>query len=105
MASDIEYVNFVCEQAAKAGTIRFKKMFGDYLVYCDNKPVLLICDNTVYIKILPEITEILGDAEQGYPYIGAKLHYVLDIDNKELVVLIVRKLAELLPLPKKKTTK
>ena len=43
------------------------------------------CDDCVFVKIMKETAELLGeDCEQGYPYDGAKLHYVLDIDNSDL---------------------
>ena len=56
-------------------------MFGEYMVYYKAVPVLLVCDDCVFVKILKETTELLGeDCEQEIPYDGAKLHYVLDID-------------------------
>ena len=49
-------------------------------------PVLLVCDDCIFVKILNETTELLGaDCEKGYSYDGAKLLYVFDIDNAELV--------------------
>lgn len=56
MATAPEFAAYVCEQAAGAGSIRSQKMFGEYLVYVDKKPLLLVCDNTVYVKILPSLT-------------------------------------------------
>ena len=45
MAASLEYVEFVCYRIKGAGDVRFKKMFGEYMVYVDEKPVLLVCDN------------------------------------------------------------
>ncbi len=39
MASSVEYIEFVCEQIASVGDIRYKKMFGEYMVYVNDKPV------------------------------------------------------------------
>ncbi|MEG2950922.1 MAG: TfoX/Sxy family protein, partial [Clostridia bacterium] len=50
MASTEEYVQYVCEQMSGAGTITYKKMFGEYTIYCDQKVLGLICDNQVFIK-------------------------------------------------------
>jgi TfoX/Sxy family transcriptional regulator of competence genes len=79
-------------------------MFGDYVVYCCDKPIFFVCDNTVFIKDLPEINEIIRnycDAyEKGYPYDGAKEHIVLDIDNAELATDIAITLSKILPIPK-----
>lgn len=84
MATDLNYIKYVVEQI-DLPDISFKKMFGDYMVYYKAVPVLLVCDDCVFVKILKETSELLGeDCEQGYPYNGAKLHYVLDIDNSDL---------------------
>ncbi len=33
-----------------AGEISYKKMFGEYGVYCNEKFIGVICDNQLYIK-------------------------------------------------------
>lgn len=103
MASDPGYVAYVAEQLSRAGEISYKKMFGEYMVYVDGKPAVLVCDDTAFVKILPETTAILTDmAPTGYPYQGAKLHYILDVDDGEKAVEVCAALARVLPLPKKK---
>ncbi|SFD31809.1 TfoX/Sxy family protein [Clostridium uliginosum] len=37
MASNLEFVEYVCEQISDSGTITYRKMFGDYGVYCNAK--------------------------------------------------------------------
>ena len=54
MASNIEFVQYVCEQIGKAGFISYRMMFGDYCIYCDKKPVALVCDNQFFVKVTPE---------------------------------------------------
>lgn len=84
MATDLNYIKYVVEQI-DLPDISFKKMFGEYMVYYKAVPVLLVCDDCVFVKILKETSELLGeDCEQEIPYDGAKLHYVLDIDNSDL---------------------
>lgn len=80
-------------------------MFGEYMVYVNDKPVLLVCDNTVYVKKLPEIEELMSDAECGVPYDGAKEHYILDIEDRELTAKVVEILEQITPVPKKKPKK
>lgn len=41
-------------------------------------------------------------AETGFPYKGAKEHYILDIDNSELSKTVVKEAEKVTPLPKKK---
>ncbi|MDR2091681.1 MAG: transcriptional regulator [Clostridiales bacterium] len=83
MATTVDFIEFVTEQIDPRFTRRYRKMFGEYMVYVNEKPILLVCDNTVFVKIVPEIAEQTADAEKGFPYEGAKLHYVLDMENKE----------------------
>jgi TfoX/Sxy family transcriptional regulator of competence genes len=109
MASDIEFVNFVADQIKDAGTITYKKMFGEYLIYANQKPVVLVCDNTAFVKILDCVKPLLESAtavhaEKGFPYDGAKEHYIVDVDDSELLTEVVRELEKVTPIPKKKTT-
>lgn len=105
MATSKEYIEFVCEQLAGMENVRYRKMFGEYMVYVNDKPILLVCDNTVMVKKLPEIAELMADAECGYPYDGAKEHYILDIENRELVHSAVEILERITPVPKKRIKK
>ena len=105
MATSKEYIEFVCEQLAGMENVRYRKMFGEYMVYVNDKPILLVCDNTVMVKKLPEIAELMADAECGYPYDGAKEHYILDIENSELVHSAVEILERITPVPKKRIKK
>lgn len=106
MATSKEFIDFVCEQIRGVGEITSKKMFGEYMVYVNAKPVLLVCDDTVFVKMRDEIKDMMRDAETGYPYNGAKLHYILDIDNDEFARKLVQVLEPITPVPKpRKRTK
>lgn len=87
------------------GEIRYRKMFGEYMVYVNNKPVLTVCDNTVFVKKLDVIEEMMQHAECGFPYEGAKEHYILEIDQRDFCREVVRKVEEVTPLPKPKKKK
>jgi TfoX/Sxy family transcriptional regulator of competence genes len=102
MASDIDFVNFVIGQINDAGIITYKKMFGEYLVYSNQKPVITICDNTAYVKMLDCVKPYLENAETGFPYSGAKEQYILDVDNAELLSIIIREIEKVTKIPKKK---
>lgn len=105
MASSVEYLEFVCEQIAGVGAVRYRKMFGDYMVYVNDKPVLLVCDNTAYVKKLPQLAGRMAGAECGVPYDGAKEHYILDIENAPLAKDVAALLESVTPLPKPKKKK
>lgn len=51
MACTPEFVDFVAAQLADAGAVRVRKMFGDHLLYVDEKPAVLLCDNVAYVKM------------------------------------------------------
>lgn len=100
MATTVEYIEYVCEQISGIGDIRYKKMFGEYMVYVNDKPVIIVCDNTTFVKKLPCIEEKMKEAQTGYPYEGAKEHYVLDIDNAEFCKSVIIEVEKVTPLPK-----
>lgn len=102
MATSKEYIEFVAEQIRGEYEIKYRKTFGEYVVYLNGKPVLLVCDDTVFVKKLPELAVLMKDAECGYPYPGAREHYILDIENAELTASVLNILERLTPLPKKK---
>lgn len=99
MATTPEYNEFVCERLEPFGAVRSRKMFGEYMVYLNDKPIISVCDNTVFVKMLPELGEHLDDAERGFPYEGAKLHYILDIEDSELLSAVIPILEAFTPLP------
>ena len=105
MATSQDFIEFVCEQIRGDYAVRYKKMFGEYIAYVNDKPVLLVCDNTVYVKKLAEVAELMIGAPLAVPYEGTKEHYVLDIENTELVQQVVAVLERVTPLPKKKSKK
>lgn len=75
------------------------------MVYLNDKPIISVCDNTVFVKILPELAAYLNDAERGFPYDGAKLHYILDIEDSELLSDVIPILEAVTPLPKPRKRK
>jgi len=105
MATTQDFIDFICEQISGVGEIRYKKMFGEYMIYINEKPILLVCDNTCFVKILPCIAEIMQNADKAIPYNGAKEHYILDIDDSELAQKVISILEPNTPLPKPKKKK
>ncbi len=102
MATTKEYADFALEQLAGLGSLRCRKMFGEYLIYIDEKPVMTVCDNTVFVKKLPALADLMADAPCGYPYDGAKEHYILDVEDRARTDQAVRLLLAATPLPKKR---
>ena len=100
MATSKEYIQYVCDQLQGVGSVRSRSMFGEYMVYVNDKPLLPVCDNCVYIKTHPSLAAMLADAPLGQPYPGAKPHHVLDIDNIPLCHQAIGLLEPEIPLPK-----
>lgn len=102
--SNPDLVQYIVEQAGGAGEVRARKMFGDYCLYCNDKPVGLICDDMLYLKPLKQLEPVIIRHLQEYaagaaapvpdmhpPYDGAKPHYrIADIDDRDYISLLVR---------------
>ena len=104
MATTQDYIEYVCERLPESGDVRYRKMFGEYMVYVNERPVLTLCDNRVFVKKLPQVAVLMADAECGYPYEGAKESYILDVEDHDLTerVLLAAEAATPLPKPRKK---
>ena len=105
MATTLDFITYVCEQLDGCGSIRNRKMFGEYMVYVNDKPLFTVCDNCVYVKMLPALGELLADAPRGCPYDGAKECYIVDADDRELLQKVVSIAEPIIPLPKNRAPK
>lgn len=101
MATSLDFCQYVCGQIRGDYDVTFKKMFGEYMIYLNAKPLLLLCDDMVYVKKLKEIEELVG-GESGFPYEGAKEYYIIDADDVENFNEILKILEQITPLKKYK---
>ena len=92
MASDKSFVEFIVDQIENAGQITFKKMFGEYALYCDGKVIALICDNQLFIKPTIAGREFMGDVVDAPPYAGAKPSFLIDdrVEDREWISNLIR---------------
>jgi TfoX/Sxy family transcriptional regulator of competence genes len=104
VSSDIEFVEYVCDQMRDAGQIRQRKMFGEFAVYCDDKVVALICDDQLFVKPTPGGLAFIGDVVEAPPYPGAKPHFLIEdrLDERGWLTELIRITARELPPPKPK---
>jgi hypothetical protein len=108
MSTDPSFVAHVKDQLGAAGAIAFRSMFGEYAVYCDTKVVGLLCDNQLFVKPTAPGRALLGDAaREGSPYPGAKPWLLIgeDLDDRAMLVRLIRTTADALPLPPPKKPK
>ena len=104
MASDLNFMHYVMDQIGAAGVVSWRKMFGEYAVYCDGKVVALVCDNQFYLKPTAAAKAVLGVVHEAPPYPGAKPYWLLadQLDDPALMASAVRATAGELPSPKPK---
>lgn len=108
MSTKLETVDYILEQLAQIPTIRVRKMFGDYALYCDEKVVGFICDDELFVKITATgKTHVAEDYQEGAPYPGAKMYIKVDekLDDSEWLRTLIKVTADELPVPKPKKVK
>lgn len=107
MASDQDFVQYVCEESGLRDALSFKKMFGEYALYLDGKVVALVCDNQLFVKPTPEGRGLLGTVAEQPPYPGGKPYFRVDVelDERELLGRLLRTTALALPPPKPKAVR
>ena len=104
MASDVDFVEFVVDQIDNAGDITFRKMFGEYALYCNAKVVALICDNQLFVKPTEAGRAYIGNVVEAPPYPGAKPSFLIEeqVEDPEWLSQLVRLTEKELPNPKPK---
>ena len=91
MASHQDFVDYVAEQLQGAGTIRSRKMFGEYGLYCDELFFAVICDDQLFVKVTPEGEAAFPDLPKAPPYEGAR-DYILveDVEDRDTMTALTR---------------
>jgi TfoX/Sxy family transcriptional regulator of competence genes len=107
MASDQAFIEYVVDQIRDAGQVRYRKMFGEYALYCDEKVVALVCDNQLFIKPTAAGRTLIVKPHEAPPYPGAKPHFLIDdkLDNHSWLTHLIRLTADELPMPRPKALK
>lgn len=106
MASSLEYVQYVAEQISRAGNIAYKRMFGEFGLFCDGKYFGCICDDRFLIKITKAGEALMPDCPKDYPYEGGSLMFFLEeLDDREFLEHLVRVTCAELPVPKPRKKK
>ncbi len=101
MASKPEFVEFVAEQMRDAGVITYKKMFGEYGLYCDGKIFAVVCNDAFYIKKTGAGQKICPGLKEAPPYEGAKNYFLVeDVEDRELLTRLAVATCGELPEPK-----
>ena len=78
MATQKETIEFILGKLRHKDRFSAKAMFGEYALYADGKTVGFVCDDLLYVKIVPASQELESLCEKGPPYPGAKLYYIVE---------------------------
>lgn len=101
-------IDFILEKLAHPKRFSARAMFGEYALYADGKVVALVCDDQLYVKILPASEALARVCEKDTPYPGAKPHYLVEesqMSELENLPEILLAIAESLPAKKRKKGK
>lgn len=106
MASSKEFVEYAADQLSAAGEITYRKMFGEYGVYCDGKIFALICEDQLFVKVTETGRAVCPDLDEAAPYEGSKPYFLVEsIDDRELMGRLAAETCRELPMPKPKKSK
>ncbi len=85
--------------------VRARKMFGEYGLYCDEKVVAFVCDDILFVKILPENEKLAAGLAKGPCYPGSKDYYIVPgdrLEDAEWLQEFIQETAGAVPLKKKR---
>ena len=91
MASHQDFVDYVAEQLREAGSIRSRKMFGEYGLFCDGVFFAVICGDQLFVKITQAGEAAFPNLPKAPPYEGAKDYIrVEDVDDRNTMTVLTR---------------
>lgn len=103
MATSPQTIDFILQKLGNRFSAR--SMFGEYALYADGKTVGFVCDDILYIKILPASKELENVCEKGPAYPGSKPYYIVEesqIVNMDNLSNILYQVAASVPAKRKK---
>jgi TfoX/Sxy family transcriptional regulator of competence genes len=103
-----ETVEFILEKLGNSELFDVRAMFGEYALYADGKVVALVCNDQLYVKIVPASYELEDVCEKDTPFSGAKLHYLVEefqLSQIQNLSEILSSIAQSLPAKKSKSKK
>jgi TfoX/Sxy family transcriptional regulator of competence genes len=84
MTSNQHTVDFLVAQISLSGDVTFKKMFGEYGIYCNGKMVASVCDDKLFVKPTIRGRVYIGDVVEASPYPGAKPSLLISGENGKM---------------------
>ena len=104
MATSKSTMDYLLDQLAQGGgACSARKMFGEYCLYYQGRPVGLVCNEQLYLKNTGPGRALMPHPAEGAPFPGARPHLLLcadDWDDHHWLHQIVRATLDALPQPK-----
>lgn len=91
MTCSLEFVEYLCDQLRDAGTITYKKMFGEYGLYCNGIFFGTAEGDQFYVKMTKAGETFLQNPVIEEPHQGAKLFLIEELDDREFLAQLVDK--------------
>ena len=101
-----ELIELINTEPQFSATPYFYGMMGEYIVYYREKIAAYICDERFLVKPTAAAKALLPSAPSEPPYEGAKeMLLVEDVDDKELLQRLFKRMYDELPAPRHKGKK
>ena len=103
MATSQGTIDYLMDQLAGTRLVTARRMFGEYCLYWDGRPVALVCDDQLYLKPTDAGRALLATVVEGAPFPGARPHLLVSADlweDPEWLGRLVRATAQALPVGK-----
>ena len=105
MPSNREFVEFAADLLGDAGDITYRKMLGEYGLYCNGKFFAVILENQLFIKVTDEEKNAYPNLPIVHRYGAGNHFFIEDIENSEALANIVSVTCASLPETRKKRRK
>ena len=87
MGSRIDYLEYILDLLKNISNITYKKMMGEYLLYANGILFGGIYDNRFLVKKTKSLESY--NLKEELPYEGAKMMYLVDIENIDEVTRLI----------------
>lgn len=83
MATSAETIEYLMDQLRDLPETRTRKMFGEYCLYLDDKPIAFVCDDELFVKPTTSGRDFIGEPEDAQAYPGSSLYFRVTQDQWE----------------------
>lgn len=101
----VTHILAVLNDNGRSSVCTARAMFGEYGLYCNGTVVGFVCDDTLFVKIVPASSELESICEKGPCYPGSKDYYVVEeseVGRIDGLVEILHDIATTAPQKKKR---